>query len=171
MSILTTMAALGTGVITLGTTALGVHATTDDPATSEAKPAACGVPWQHLPDQLQSDLEELQGLTPTERHAVALEIRRKAVAGAYGEEVQALALRRREHLTQVWKRLPPELRQDVRNLLEAPPEERADLWADLRDAALAGEYGPRVQDVAERIQARRDACLPTFTSGQDFPKA
>lgn len=150
MSVLTTtIATLGTGVIATGATVVGVHATTDDPATSDPMPVACGAVWDRLPDQSQSDLDELRGMTPAERTAAAREMRRKAVAGTYGERAQVFAVHRQERRAQVGKLLPPAMRQDVRRLVDAAAHARTPRWADLRDPAHAGEYGPRVQGAAE----------------------
>jgi hypothetical protein len=53
-------------------------------------------------------------------------------------------------------RLPigAELRADLRELVRADPEDRPELRQAIHERAEAGEYGPRAQIVAERIDER-----------------
>lgn len=60
-----------------------------------------------------------------------------------------------EHMARVWMALPPELQSDLKDLKELEPGERGSFAREIRDGALAGEYGPRVQERAERAQERR----------------
>ena len=38
---------------------------------------------------------------------------------------------------------------------------RLEAYRDIRDGALAGEYGERVQEVAVKVKERREACRPS----------
>lgn len=60
-----------------------------------------------------------------------------------------------EHLVAAWLRLPADLRADLADLKALEPGTRGEAARDIRDGALAGEYGPGVQDRAERVQQRR----------------
>ncbi|WP_454856252.1 hypothetical protein [Promicromonospora soli] len=53
-------------------------------------------------------------------------------------------------------RLPigAELREDIRELVRADPEDRPELRQAIRERAEAGEYGPRARIAAERIDER-----------------
>ena len=53
---------------------------------------------------------------------------------------------------------PVELREDLRELRSLPAEERAEAARGLAERARAGEYGPRAQEVAARIEERRAIC-------------
>ena len=52
--------------------------------------------FDHLPEDLQADLEELKALPDAEKVAAAQELRAGALAGEYGEQVQAFAERMQE---------------------------------------------------------------------------
>lgn len=55
----------------------------------------------------------------------------------------------------VWERLPAELRADLTALQDLTPTERRAAVKEIRRDALQGEYGDRVQRVAERRSDRR----------------
>lgn len=140
-----------------------VAGVSDDQAETDAPDGAdlqvpCGAMWEHLPAPLKDDLRALRELPPGERPEAALEIRRHALAGEYGPRVQNFAAHRREVRGRIWAHLPPELRQDIKAARELAPEERRAAFEDIRAGALAGDYGERVQEVAERIQHRRAVC-------------
>lgn len=155
MGLLATMTALGTGALTIGTVVFGARVAVSDPAASAPTQIACETARDQLPDQLRSDLEELREAAPAERAAVVSKIRHQAISGAYGEKVQALALHEARTLR---TRAPQALRRDLRQILETAPHDRQALWADLRQAASAGEYGPGPQEVVQRAQDRRAEC-------------
>lgn len=164
MPVLTQLATLSAGLIATGTAAVGIHAAADDPPAPVAAPSpdvACGAVWDRLPTGLRDDLTALRDLTPAERARAVRGIRRHALAGAYGDRVQTFAEHRDHRRAVIWKRLPTDLRHDLRGVRRAAPDERAALLSDVRDHALAGDYGDRVQQAAERLQDRRDECLPS----------
>lgn len=50
--------------------------------------------------------------------------------------------------------IPPELRDDIRGLVQADPEDRPELFRQIIEQAEAGDYGTRAQVVANRIDER-----------------
>ncbi len=68
-----------------------------------------------------------------------------------------------ERLVAVWKYLPAELRSDLNTVADLPAgTERADEARAVRDRALAGDYGPRVQERATKAQERRIRVVASF---------
>ena len=57
-----------------------------------------------------------------------------------------------EHLVRAWLHVPAELRGDLKDLKDLEPGDRPDAAREIRDAALAGEYGPIAQHRAEQGQ-------------------
>lgn len=141
-------AALGAGSLALGPT----------PDTVDPPRVPCGAVWQRLPEELRTDLTALRDLTPADRPEAARAIRRAALRGDYGADVQRVAERRDERRAWLRERLPEELRQDLRSAAGSEPGDRRDAFRAVRDNALAGEYGERVQTLAEALQERRAAC-------------
>lgn len=129
------------------------------PGTDETPPQVpCGAIWSHLPDDLRADLTAVRGLPAGEKAEALREIRRDALDGDYGDRVQRIAERRDERIRAVRRALPEELRTDLREARGLDGEERLDAYREIRAGALAGDYGERVQDVAEAVQQRREAC-------------
>lgn len=108
--------------------------------------------WLRLPADLRSDLVDLKQLEPGERDDAARDIRDGALEGEYGPEVQDRAERVQERRIHVIANMPPELRSDLVELRTADPDDRRDLASDIADTALAGGYGQKTQQIAERIQ-------------------
>jgi hypothetical protein len=54
------------------------------------------------------------------------------------------------------ERLPEELRADLEALRDLPAEQRRAAAEDMRDSALAGEYGEDAQQRAERLSERAE---------------
>lgn len=128
------------------------------PATEPTVP--CGAVWERLPDDLRGDLRALEDMSPAERATAVRQIHEDALAGDYGSTVQQLAERRDERRDRIRRHLPDELRDDLEAALEAGDGDRRDALVAVREAALAGEYGERVQRVAELRQERRETCRP-----------
>ena len=118
----------------------------------------CGAVWNKLPEELQADLKELRDLPPQERPAAAKEIRADALAGEYGKAVQRWSERRDERRAWVRARMPRELKRDLAQAWQLPAGERRDAFLEIRDDALAGDYGRKVERVAEQLQERREEC-------------
>lgn len=138
---------------------VGVQALASDEAGSVEQPT-CGAVWQRLPDDLRRDLGRVLRLPPEQRAAAAREVRLDALDGDYGPRVRSWVEGRSARVREVWSRLPEALRADLEEVRALPAEERRDALAGVRDEALAGAYGPDVQRLAQRLQERREACLP-----------
>jgi hypothetical protein len=114
--------------------------------------------WNKLPEELQADLKELRDLPPEERLTAAKEIRADALAGEYGEAVQRWSERRDERRDWVRARMPRELKRDLAQAWKLPVDERRDAFLEIRDDALEGDYGRKVERVAKQLQERREEC-------------
>lgn len=60
-----------------------------------------------------------------------------------------------QHLLHAWLRLPADLRGDLSAIRGLPSDGRPEAVRDVRQGALNGEYGEKVQAGAERIKERR----------------
>lgn len=68
-----------------------------------------------------------------------------------------------EHLVAIWLKLPADLRSDLKDLKSAEPGAgRQQEAKDIRDGALAGKYGPRVQRHAETAKDRHIRVIANF---------
>jgi hypothetical protein len=120
----------------------------------------CGAIWRRLPQDLREDLTALRQLPPDERFAAGKQLRQDALDGDYGTRVQQWADRADERRRAIWSRLPGELQRDIDAARALPAAERYDALQEIRATALDGEYGDRVQQVAQRLDERRQACGP-----------
>ena len=152
------LVAAGLTVATMVPSSTAPEPVTDvTPTATQAPALACGAVRDRLPDALAEDLEALHDLEPGERRGALREIRRTALDGGYGERARLVA-ERRAHRARLREQLPVELREDLRELRSLPAEERAEAARGLAERARAGEYGPRAQEVAARIEERRAIC-------------
>jgi hypothetical protein len=55
----------------------------------------------------------------------------------------------------IWKRLPQDLRDDLKAVADLVDAEKPAALREIRADAVAGEYGDKVADAAERIKERR----------------
>ncbi|MEZ5096286.1 MAG: hypothetical protein R2731_09260 [Nocardioides sp.] len=150
-----------TGIATAA--ALGAGSLVAGVAAAQHEPQLpCGAVWQQLPESLRDDLTDRRTMTPEQRGPALRELRREALEGGSGPGVQQRAERwvahRDGHRAWVRTRVPAQLRRDVHAALGLAPDERHDALAAVRDRALAGGYGDRVQAVAEAMQQRRETC-------------
>lgn len=157
------LVAAGLTVATMVPSSTATEPVTDvTPTATQAPALACGAVRDRLPDALAEDLEALRDVEPGERRGALREIRRTALDGGYGERARLVAERRHEergaHRARLREQLPVELREDLRELRSLPAEERAEAARGLAERARAGEYGPRAQEVAARIEERRAIC-------------
>jgi hypothetical protein len=60
--------------------------------------------------------------------------------------------------------IPSELREDVRELIQAAPEDRPDMFRQILAQAEAGDYGIRARLIADRIADRIDALPAELTA-------
>jgi hypothetical protein len=78
-----------------------------------------------------------------------------AKARKHGAKVEKRAERRADRRAAVFALLPDELQADLKKLRAMDPgEERRALRADIREKALAGGYGDKVQQAAEKLKGR-----------------
>lgn len=147
-------AVLTTAMLATGSIAASA-APTDDTTSSECQfgDELLHV-WLHLPADLRGDLKALKDLEPGERGDAARDIRDGALDGEYGPGVQNRAERVRDRRVAVIANMPDELKTDLIELRDAAPTDRKELAHEIADTALAGGYGDKTQDVAERIQDR-----------------
>jgi len=147
------------GLVTAGlltTTSLFAGATSA--ADDDGPRVPCGAVWSRLPADLRADLTAARDLPAGQRVDALEEIRADALHGQYGDRVQQLAHDRQERVRAVRRLLPADLRADLRQARDLSGEAQVEAYEDVRDGALAGEYGDRVQHVAEAVQQRREAC-------------
>lgn len=67
-----------------------------------------------------------------------------------------------ERVMSLWRQLPDELQADLKHLRELEPSERRDAAIEIRQKALAGNYGTEVQKRAENMKDRRVLALETM---------
>jgi hypothetical protein len=132
------------------------------PATSsdDGLQVPCGAVWSQLPEDLQADLRAVRALPVGEKADALREIRRDALDGDYGDRVQRFAERRDERIRAIRRALPDAMRADLREARDLTGQARLDAYREIRAGALDGEYGDRVQEVAAKVQERREACRP-----------
>ncbi|CAN5450507.1 hypothetical protein BH09ACT12_BH09ACT12_07730 [soil metagenome] len=147
--------------ITLGVPGQSDSDTPTDSTAAVSRTPSCELP-DRLPDALREDFQALRDLSPDERLAELTRIRDRAADGDYGRRVRKVATRRAEHRARVVRRLPDELVGDLRALATTPADERRTAAEEIRDQALGGDYGPKVQRGAQRlvdrVAAYREAC-------------
>jgi len=131
------------------------------PATDDGPTVPCGAVWSQLPEDLQADLKAVRELPVGQRAEELREIRHAALEGDYGDRVQRFAERRGERVRAIRRALPDDLRADLREARALTGDARLDAYRGIRDGALAGEYGERVQQVAVTVKERREACHPS----------
>ncbi len=128
-------------------------------ATSDDGPRVpCGAVWSQLPEDLQADLKAVRSLPAGEKAGALREIRRDALDGDYGPRVRRFAERRVGRVRALRRALPDEMKADLREARRLTGNDRLDAYREIRAGALDGEYGDRVQEVAVKVQERREAC-------------
>jgi hypothetical protein len=125
-------------------------------ATSD--PTACERAWDALPAAMQDDLRAALDLRPRAQHRAMLAIRRAALHGGYGEQVQTWARTLQHRRAELWKSFPEQLKADVRAAVSLPFREQRRAMNAVRYAALHGAYGDEVQHLAEKRQAFLAGC-------------
>lgn len=145
----------------LGTTNPSAHAAPASttavisPSSAQGASATSGDPAGRA--KLRADLRAAFRLQGDARRAALAEIRAKALAGDYGKGVQRRAERRDIRHDLLVGLLPENLQQDLQALKDAPADQRKQLRSQIVAKALAGDYGPQVQQAAERLQALHHA--------------
>jgi len=158
------------GLAAAATLVTGVAVAPSEPVLAASRvgsQTACERVWEYLPQTMQDDILAALALDGVEQHRALLAVRYAALHGAYGERVQlrARALQHRRH--ELWKTLPEQLKADVRAARSLPWPEQHRAMVAIRTAALNGDYGDRVQQLAERRQAFMEGCPDEIRSYLD----
>jgi hypothetical protein len=109
-----------------------------------------------LPRALKTDLKHLRTDAKADRRTDRAEIKRKALAGAYGAEIKRLATIAAGSHGRLGAALPPALKADLKTLRheargsDARKAEAATIWKK----ALAGDYGATFEAAAKAAQTR-----------------
>jgi hypothetical protein len=143
----------------LTTAAGGSHLTTTSAAqaTDAASTQGSGSADPADRAKLRADLRAAFKLQGDARRAALAEIKAKALAGDYGAAIERRAERRDIRHDLLVSLLPENFQQDLQALKAAPADQRKQLRAEMVAKALAGEYGPEVQQAAERLKALHQA--------------
>ena len=67
-----------------------------------------------------------------------------------------------QRVMNVWRQLPDELQADLKHLRELEPSARRDAAIEIRQKALAGDYGAETQARAEMMKDRRMLAIETM---------
>ncbi|MGN6741808.1 MAG: hypothetical protein ACTHJL_00730 [Amnibacterium sp.] len=145
-----------------GTTAAFAAGTTPTTtaATASATPCTPGLAplLRALPHSLATDLRHLAKDAPSGKAADRAEIKRKALAGAYGIRVERVARIVAGDTGTLTAALPPALKADLKTLRADPKgsdarkQEAAQIWTK----ALSGGYGTTIESLAKDAKARVD---------------
>jgi hypothetical protein len=122
------------------------------------EPTPCQQLWDSFPVALQDDIEAALDLPLRERRRAFIDIRYDALHGDYGADVQAWAEKVRERRLEIWKKLPDQLKDDIRAAWAMPLRQQRRAMATIRDAALEGEYGEWVQTLVEKRREFLQGC-------------
>ena len=157
----------------------GTSPSTPDRSTSAAHPRGdrpCGPAWDRLPAALKADLKAAHELPAgPERQAALAQIRKDALAGKYGADVQKFAQKRAEkraekrpemlgrkggadrgeHRGNLREQMPAALRADLEAVRDLPAGDRMAAMQQIRKDALAGKYGADVQKFAQKRAEKR----------------
>jgi len=166
------LASAGALVAAVGGGTTAAMATTSAPAPAPtATSASCqphvGALLRALPRSLKTDLRHLRTDAKADRPADRAEIKKKALAGAYGHEIQRVAAIAAGSHGRLAAALPPALKADLKTLRHdargsaARKAEAATIWKK----AAAGDYGTALQAAAKDAQARaQHRCAAKATS-------
>jgi hypothetical protein len=153
------VAAIGGGTAAMAATPTSAPAPST--ATAAATPTATceprvGALLRALPRSLKADLKHLRADAKAARPADRSEIRSKALAGAYGSEIQHVAGIAAGSHGRLAAALPPSLKADLKTLRSEAPgsDARKAESATIVAKAAAGDYGPRFTAAAKSAQAR-----------------
>lgn len=105
-----------------------------------------------VPDALAEDLRGLRSLDPGQQRDEAQRIIQDLLAGEYGARAQSRAIEVQRRL-QV-QPTTQQLRDDLRQLRGLQGEKLTDARREIREKALDGTYGDRVEELVERRAQR-----------------
>ncbi|WP_374454459.1 hypothetical protein [Nocardioides sp.] len=158
MPLIQTAGLFTAGLIATTSLVAGVTSNGTDDAATDIQDVPCGALWSRLPADLRDDLAAVRDLPEGERIAALEQLREDALDGDYGDRVQQLAEGRDERVRAVRRLLPADLRVDLREARDLTGDEQVAALRAIRDGALGGDYGDRVQQVAVTVQQRLEAC-------------
>lgn len=134
------------------------------PATADDAPGPVtvdAVPSEHRPgddpgqEEFVDDIKDLRGLEGEERRDAMRQLRDDARDGKYGEHVGQRFERRADHRAAFFALLPDELQSDLEALKDAEPQERKAMREEIREKALDGGYGDKVQEAWKLLDEHR----------------
>lgn len=151
-------------LVAAGTTTAVAAGSTPSASSTPSAVAACAAPGvgrllQALPNSLKTDLATLRKDPKSAKAADRAEIKKKALAGAYGGQVGRVAHIVDGHPGALASAIPAPLRADLKTLRgdakgsAARTAEVATIWSK----AVAGSYGAALQTAAEQVRATRAA--------------
>jgi hypothetical protein len=154
----TAIATLAAGAaLTTGISVAPSHLASAD-ARGLSDQTACQRLWDALPSAMQDDILAALSQHGRAQHRALFGVRYGALHGAYGDRVEARAKALQHRRIELWRTLPDQLKADVRAARALPYREQRQAMIAIRDAALRGDYGDRVQELAERRQAFLEGC-------------
>jgi hypothetical protein len=125
-----------------------------------AKP--CGGRLKQLSPELRADLVAARKGARTrpveERRAALRKIVKAARAGDYGKRAQEVTRKRLEARKTTRKAFPAALKADLRQARLLEGSERTEARRQIHVDVLAGKYGEKVQERAEKRKAHRESC-------------
>lgn len=156
------------GIVTVslaGALAAGVWlASTGSPATADVQQTASTIDTALQGDQtstdderaqLRKDLKAARELEGQARVDALKKVRADARAGKYGDGVGRRFDRRMAHRSAFLALLPDDLQADIKKVKDADPADRKAMRDDIREKALTGVYGEKVQKAFEILQKNR----------------
>jgi predicted outer membrane lipoprotein len=101
---------------------------------------------------LHADMKAARQLTGQARVDALKKVAADARAGKYGDKIEKRFERRAAHRAAVFALLPDELQADLKKLRAMEPgDERKAYRDEIRQKALDGGYGDKVQEAAEKL--------------------
>ena len=94
--------------------------------------------------------------------ATALVVAPSAAFAADGAAAASADCNFGQRVMNVWRQLPDELQADLKHLRELEPSARRDAAIEIRQKALAGDYGDEAQAKAEMMKDRRMLAIETM---------
>ena len=94
--------------------------------------------------------------------ATALVVAPSAAFAADGAAAASADCNFGQRVMNVWRQLPYELQADLKHLRELEPSARRDAAIEIRQKALAGDYGDEAQARAEMMKDRRMLAIETM---------
>ena len=111
--------------------------------------------------ELRGDLKEARELEGTDRRDALKGIREDARDGKYGDRIERHAERRGDHRAAFFALLPDELQADLKEAREIDDtDDRKAALDDIREKALAGDYGEKVQEAWKLLDEHRPGTGP-----------